>query len=111
MVAKIHDGAMGRMTAKTGGIKVEWTRKGQTTAGWCHTKLHSTDGVENKDHHYSCTIYLEEKVTDSVERMKEVMAHEFAHACVAILEIDKRRVEGKGFKAHGPVFKEWYVQT
>ncbi|KAF3942077.1 hypothetical protein ABW19_dt0203417 [Dactylella cylindrospora] len=99
---RVNKGAINRLTTETGGIQLVWTNANHTTAGTCETRAHR---VENKITYFTCTVRLEEKVCDSFERIKHVLAHEYTHACVHILEIDQRQL-GK-IKPHGPLFKSW----
>ncbi|EGX51245.1 hypothetical protein AOL_s00054g481 [Orbilia oligospora ATCC 24927] len=102
----VNGGAVERLTAATGGIKLVWTNSKQTTAGTCQTVRYSAGlGEERTSAYFSCVITLESKVCDDVERIKETLAHEYTHACVDILEIDRRQLKSEG--PHGRLFKTW----
>ncbi|KAK6509426.1 hypothetical protein TWF481_004171 [Arthrobotrys musiformis] len=102
----VNNGAVGRLTAATGGIQLVWTNSKQTTAGTCQTVRYSAGlGEERTSAYFSCVITLESKVCDDVQRIKDTLAHEYTHACVDILEIDRRQLKNEG--PHGRLFKTW----
>ncbi|KAK6516703.1 hypothetical protein TWF506_006596 [Arthrobotrys conoides] len=102
----VNDGAVGRLTAPTGGIKVVWSNSKHSTAGTCHTVRYSAGlGEDKSSAYFSCVITLESKVCDDVDRVKETLAHEYTHACVDVLEIDRRQLKSEG--PHGRLFKSW----
>ncbi|KAK6357129.1 hypothetical protein TWF718_001455 [Orbilia javanica] len=102
----VNNGAVERLTAATGGINLVWTNSKQTTAGTCQTMRYSAGlGEDRTSAYFSCTITLESKVCDDVERIQNTLAHEYTHACVDILEIDRRQLKTEG--PHGRSFKAW----
>ncbi|KAK6536417.1 hypothetical protein TWF281_000655 [Arthrobotrys megalospora] len=102
----VNNGAVERLTAATGGIRLVWTNAKQTTAGTCQTIRYSAGlGEDKTSAYFSCVITLESKVCDDVERIKDTLAHEYTHACVDILEIDRRQLKSEG--PHGRLFKTW----
>ncbi|EWC48252.1 hypothetical protein DRE_02356 [Drechslerella stenobrocha 248] len=96
----VSDGAVARLTANHGGLRLVWTNAKQTTAGTCQVTRYR-DGSDG----FSCVITLEVKVCDDFERVKSTLAHEYTHACVDILEIDRRQLKNEG--PHGRLFKTW----
>ncbi|RVD80757.1 uncharacterized protein DFL_008649 [Arthrobotrys flagrans] len=102
----VNNGAVERLTAATGGIQLVWTNSKQSTAGTCQTIRYSAGlGEDNPSAYFSCVITLESKVCDDVERVESTLAHEYTHACVDILEIDRRQLKNEG--PHGRLFKTW----
>ncbi|KAF3908399.1 hypothetical protein ABW21_db0200668 [Orbilia brochopaga] len=100
----VNAGAISRLTANCGGLQLVWTNAKQTTAGTCQvTRMYreSLDTWELK----SCIITLEVKVCDDFDRVKETLAHEYTHACVDVLELDRRQLKNEG--PHGRSFKSW----
>ncbi|KAJ6261829.1 hypothetical protein Dda_2628 [Drechslerella dactyloides] len=98
----VNDGAVNRITSKRGGLQLVWTNQKRTTAGTCQT-IRYTQGYG--DWEYACTITLEAKVCDDFDRVKEALAHEYTHACVDVLEVDRRQLNNEG--PHGRSFKAW----
>lgn len=102
----IADGQISRLSASTGGVKIIWSKKLNTTAGranWKRETIHSP--VDNSDstelsarerHHAS--IELAEKVIDNDERLLNVLAHEFCHLATFMLSGIKTNPHGKEFK-------------
>ncbi|KAF3910814.1 hypothetical protein ABW20_dc0103888 [Dactylellina cionopaga] len=100
----VNNGAVQRLTAKEGGLQLVWTNANHTTAGTCLVKRYSS--VDDKTPaSFSCVISLEIKVCDDFDRIKDTLAHEYTHACVDILEIDRRQLKNEG--PHGKLFKSW----
>jgi predicted SprT family Zn-dependent metalloprotease len=115
---KITGGNIARLTASTGGVKIIWSNKLNTTAGranWkcetirsrlptCSTTPSTTDGLSNVaetityNHHAS--IELATKVITDPPRLLNVLAHEFCHLANFIIS----RVRDQ---PHGASFKEW----
>ncbi|EPS42412.1 hypothetical protein H072_3608 [Dactylellina haptotyla CBS 200.50] len=100
---KVNGGAVGRLTSRTGGVQLVWTNSKQTTAGTCQVRRFTAMG--DNPEYFSCTITLEVKVCDDFDRVKNTLAHEYTHACVDILEIDRRQLKNEG--PHGALFKTW----
>ncbi|KAF3902928.1 hypothetical protein AA313_de0210193 [Arthrobotrys entomopaga] len=100
----VNNGAVGKLTAQTGGIELVWTNAKHTTAGTCQVKRYRT-GEDKLSAYFACTITLEVKVCDDFDKVKDTLAHEYTHACVDILEIDRRQLKNEG--PHGRLFKTW----
>ena len=109
----ITNGQLSELAASTGGIKLNWTNKLNTTAGRANwkretvrttTKDHATT-AENKPnisikHRHHASIELAEKVIDDEHRLLNVMAHEFCH-------LANFMVSGITTNPHGKEFKAW----
>ena len=102
----ITGGKLGELTRTTGGIKITWTNKLNTTAGRAHWKreavcpkqLEGVDSVVRYKHHAS--IELAGKVIDDEHRLLNVLAHEFCH-------LANFMVSGVTENPHGKEFKAW----
>lgn len=116
----ITDGQLSQLAAATGGVKIEWTNKLNTTAGranWRRETLRPkkaaavinvedgsvatkspVDTTTRVKHHAS--IELAEKVIDDEHRLLNVIAHEFCH-------LANFMVSGITGNPHGKEFKAW----
>ncbi|KAI5854479.1 SprT-like family-domain-containing protein [Durotheca rogersii] len=109
----VTDGQLTRMTAETGGLRIEWSNTLLTTAGRAHWKCktmstatkHADGTVEvrkeevgRRQHH--AHIELASKVLANETDLLNTVAHEFCHLAVFMLD-------GKPRAAHGPEFKAW----
>ena len=123
----ITNGELGQLAAATGGVRIDWTNKLNTTAGranWrretLRPKASTTIVIEDDDdstasaanrrstvpatrvlHHAS--IELAEKVIDDEHRLLNVIAHEFCH-------LANFMVSGITGNPHGKEFKAWAAQ-
>jgi predicted SprT family Zn-dependent metalloprotease len=105
----VTDGKVSEMAALTGGIKIIWSKKLNTTAGRANWKretmrstIRSVDGIPGTKityRHYA-SIELAEKVIDDEERLLNVIAHEFCH-------LANFMVSGIRNNPHGKEFKTW----
>jgi predicted SprT family Zn-dependent metalloprotease len=101
----ITQGRIAELAASTGGVKLLWSNKLNTTAGranWKRETVRSTkpDGavvVVRVNHHAS--IELAEKVIDSEPRLLNVLAHEFCHLANFMISGVTNNPHGKEFKA------------
>jgi predicted SprT family Zn-dependent metalloprotease len=107
--AKITDGKVSEMAALTGGIRIIWSKKLNTTAGranWKRETMRSTtrdaDGKPETKiaYRHHASIELAEKVIDDEERLLNVIAHEFCH-------LANFMVSGIRNNPHGKEFKGW----
>ncbi|TVY85742.1 HMG box-containing protein, partial [Lachnellula willkommii] len=104
---KITDGQISKLASSTGGIKIIWSKKLNTTAGranWKRETIRSTtlrpDGkpaAPTQRHH--AAIELAEKVIDDEDRLLNVVAHEFCHLANFMISNMKTNPHGKEFKA------------
>ncbi|OAA59652.1 hypothetical protein SPI_05850 [Niveomyces insectorum RCEF 264] len=125
----ITQGALARLAEATGGVRIVWSNKLNTTAGranWRRETLRPRPGAagataapastsdvtagsaaSEKDvavrirHHAS--IELAEKVIDDADRLRNVVAHEFCHLATFM-------VSGVTGNPHGREFKAWAAQ-
>ncbi|GKT39905.1 HMG box-containing protein C19G7.04 [Colletotrichum spaethianum] len=102
----ITQGKLQALAESTGGIKINWSAKLNTTAGranWRREKVRSRlpDGTEKSvsDRHHA-SIELAEKVIDDEHRLLNVVAHEFCH-------LANFMVSGITGNPHGKEFKAW----
>ncbi|KAK1584746.1 SprT-like family-domain-containing protein [Colletotrichum navitas] len=102
----ITQGKLQALAESTGGIKINWSAKLNTTAGranWRREKIRSKlpDGTEKSitDRHHA-SIELAEKVIDDEHRLLNVVAHEFCH-------LANFMVSGITGNPHGKEFKAW----
>ncbi|KZL75504.1 HMG box-containing protein [Colletotrichum tofieldiae] len=102
----ITQGKLQALAESTGGIKINWSAKLNTTAGranWRREKVRSKlpDGTEKSvtDRHHA-SIELAEKVIDDEHRLLNVVAHEFCH-------LANFMVSGITGNPHGKEFKAW----
>lgn len=101
----ITQGRIAELAESTGGVKLQWSNKLNTTAGranWKRETVRSTkpDGtvvVVRVNHHAS--IELAEKVIDNEHRLLNVLAHEFCHLANFMISGVTNNPHGKEFKA------------
>ncbi|KAL8376702.1 hypothetical protein RB595_007698 [Gaeumannomyces hyphopodioides] len=111
-------GKLEELAASTGGVRIQWTNKLNTTAGrasWRretvrtrHRAAAAAAGsasaaatvTETVTHRHHASIELAEKVIDSEDRLLNVLAHEFCH-------LANFMVSGVTGNPHGREFKAW----
>ncbi|OHE98552.1 hypothetical protein CORC01_06173 [Colletotrichum orchidophilum] len=102
----ITQGKLEALAESTGGIKIQWSAKLNTTAGranWRRETIRSkhADGSEKAvTHRHFASIELAEKVIDDENRLLNVVAHEFCH-------LANFMVNGITGNPHGKEFKGW----
>ncbi len=101
---KITNGEIANLAASTGGVKIIWSKKLNSTAGRANWKREtikssstSLDGKPIYRHH--AAIELAEKVIDDEDRLLNVIAHEFCHLANFMVTNVKTNPHGKEFKA------------
>ncbi|KAG7293850.1 hypothetical protein NEMBOFW57_003910 [Staphylotrichum longicolle] len=111
----ITNGKLAELSASTGGIKLIWTNKLNTTAGranWKRETIRSRhpdgtaagpDSTTATKHKHHASIELAEKVIDDEHRLLNVLAHEFCH-------LANFMVSGVTNNPHGREFKAWAAQ-
>ncbi|ROW00067.1 hypothetical protein VSDG_03511 [Cytospora chrysosperma] len=103
---RITGGRISEMSAETGGIRIEWTNRLNTTAGRANWRRETTrrlkDGAVTYRHHAS--VELAEKVIDDEHRLLNVVAHEFCH-------LANFMVSGVTGSPHGREFKAWAARV
>lgn len=101
----ITQGKLAELAESTGGIRVIWTNKLNTTAGRANWKRETVrtrqpDGTTTTKHKHHASIELAEKVIDDSNRLLNVLAHEFCH-------LANFMVSGVTTNPHGREFKAW----
>ncbi|KAG7124516.1 HMG box-containing protein C19G7.04 like [Verticillium longisporum] len=106
----ILQGQLRKLTNSTGGIKIVWSKKLNTTAGranWRKEKLldrqAGIEGSVDMSRHYA-SIELAEKVIDNEDRLFNVIAHEFCH-------LANFMISGITGNPHGKEFKTWTARV
>ncbi|KAI9666340.1 MAG: hypothetical protein M1821_004276 [Bathelium mastoideum] len=103
---KITGGKIGSMANDGLGVKLEWSRKLNSTAGRAHWKkegrrektLQGQEKAEIKYRH-EAKIELAEKVIDCEDRLINVIAHEYCHLACFMISGIRDNPHGKEFKA------------
>jgi len=103
----ITNGQVAKLAASTGGIKIIWSKKLNTTAGranWKRETIRSStlvgpDGKPLITYRHHAAIELAEKVIDDEDRLLNVIAHEFCHLANFMISNIKTNPHGKEFKA------------
>ncbi|KAJ0114380.1 hypothetical protein J7T55_010769 [Diaporthe amygdali] len=108
---QITDGKISELSAPTGGIRIDWTNKLNTTAGranWKRETIKRKDGdsgaVTSVRYKHHASIELAEKVIDDESRLLNVIAHEFCH-------LANFMVSGVTTNPHGREFKAWAAKV
>ena len=104
--AKITNGQVQKLTASTGGVKIIWNKKLNTTAGrakWKRETIKSLSTIDENpklpNYRHHAAIELAEKVIDDEDRLLNVIAHEFCHLANFMISNIKTNPHGKEFKA------------
>lgn len=105
----IVSGRLAELAASTGGVKIVWNKKLNSTAGranWRREKIKDVkpDGSSTTWYKHSAHIELAEKVIDDETKLINVVAHEFCHLCNFMIN----RIKDN---PHGKEFKEWWVSV
>ncbi|KAI9708509.1 MAG: hypothetical protein M1820_003971 [Bogoriella megaspora] len=106
---KITNGKLREMANDGTGIKIEWSRKLNSTAGRAHWKRETrrdkdaTGRIVSAEirHRHEAKIELAEKVIDCEERLVNVITHEFCHLACFMINNIRDRPHGKEFKTWG----------
>jgi predicted SprT family Zn-dependent metalloprotease len=96
----ITNGQIAALAASTGGIKVIWSNKLNTTAGranWKRETLKSSSSAIPTYRHHAA-IDLASKVIDNEDRLLNVVAHEFCHLANFMISNIKTNPHGTEFK-------------
>lgn len=99
----------GKLAERTGGVKIVWTKRLNTTAGRAiyyreRIKTMAQDGKRNKEYKYHASIEFSVKLVNNQERLNETCAHEFCHLADLMIS------GGKG-RPHGKEFKDWATRV
>ncbi|EJP60845.1 30 kDa heat shock protein [Beauveria bassiana ARSEF 2860] len=101
---KITDGKIAQLSKSTGGVKIEWSKNLNTTAGranWRKETIRTipSDGSDATiTYHHHASIELAEKVIDDESRLLNVLAHEFCHLANFMISSVTDKPHGKDFK-------------
>jgi len=103
----ITNGEVAKLAMSTGGVKIIWSKKLNTTAGranWKRETVRSStlvgpDGKPVSTFRHHAAIELAEKVIDDEDRLLNVIAHEFCHLANFMISNIKTNPHGKEFKA------------
>lgn len=100
----ITGGRLAELAASTGGVKLNWNNKLNTTAGRANWKRETVRGAAadqaDVQHRHHASIDISEKVIDSEHRLLNVIAHEFCH-------LANFMISGITGSPHGKEFKAW----
>ncbi|KAI9738195.1 MAG: hypothetical protein M1834_008693 [Cirrosporium novae-zelandiae] len=107
---KVGAGKVSEMSTSTGGVRIIWNKKLNTTAGRANWKkevrgskssasIHSSADPTPETRHY-CTIELATKVITTTPQLLNVLAHEYCHLATFV-------ISGIKNSPHGPAFKSW----
>lgn len=106
----ITGGQIAEMAASTGGIKIVWSKKLNTTAGRANWRRETDrsqswgsmgsdyDKIQSVVYRHHATIELAEKVIDDEHRLINVLAHEYCHLANFMISGIKNNPHGKEFK-------------
>lgn len=101
----IANGQIANLAEPTGGVRLVWSKKLQSTAGranWRREAIRSKDAdgtVTTTKFRHHASIELAEKVIDDESRLINVIAHEYCHLLNFMISDVKDRPHGKEFKA------------
>lgn len=107
---RITEGKLSELSAGTGGIRIEWSNKLNTTAGranWKRETIKSKGQDEEAPsvrYRHHAFIELSTKVIDDTHRLLNVIAHEFCH-------LANFMVSGVTKNPHGREFKAWAARV
>lgn len=105
---KVTNSEVSRMSESTGGVKIIWSTKLNTTAGRAHWKReglcrkptpHNPNPVPIYNHH--CSIELATKVIKDTHQLINVLAHEFCHLTTFMISKELKNPHGAEFKSWG----------
>ncbi|MCJ1381900.1 hypothetical protein MMC17_005012 [Xylographa soralifera] len=102
----VADGQVASLAAATGGIRIIWSKKLNSTAGRANWKREAirtknVDGTTSSTtYRHHASIELAEKVIDDEDRLLNVLAHEYCHLTNFMISNIKNN-------PHGKEFKEW----
>ncbi|KAL8739227.1 MAG: hypothetical protein Q9181_000118 [Wetmoreana brouardii] len=101
----ITNGQIAQLAESTGGIRLVWSKKLQSTAGRANWKREAirakeTDGtVSTTTYRHHASIELAEKVIDDEDRLVNTIAHEYCHLLNFMISNIKDKPHGKEFKS------------
>ncbi|KAI4233934.1 MAG: hypothetical protein LQ349_004105 [Xanthoria aureola] len=101
---KIVNGQITTLAEPTGGVRLVWSKKLQSTAGranWRREAIRTKDGEGQSStttYRHHASIELAEKVIDDEDRLINVIAHEYCHLLNFMVSNVKDNPHGKEFK-------------
>ncbi|KAH8791635.1 SprT-like family-domain-containing protein [Hyaloscypha finlandica] len=101
---KVTNGEISRLAGTTGGVKIIWSKKLNSTAGranWKRETMKSNFNPQLPHYRHHASIELAEKVIDEENRLLNTIAHEFCHLTTFMIDNMKTNPHGKEFKAWG----------
>ncbi|KAK7745901.1 hypothetical protein SLS53_002620 [Cytospora paraplurivora] len=114
--SRITDGRISELSASTGGIRIDWSNRLNTTAGRANWRRETTRRRDAEtgaaaaaaaaptSHRHHASIELAEKVIDDEARLLNVIAHEFCHLASFM-------ISGVTSNPHGREFKAWAARV
>ena len=102
----ITDGQVAKLSGSSGGIKIIWSKKLNSTAGRANWRREAirrkqSDGTfSDTTYRHHASIELAEKVIDDEQRLINVLAHEYCH-------LANFMISGVKDNPHGKEFKQW----
>lgn len=102
--SQITNGEISRLASLTGGVKITWSKKLNSTAGranWKRETIKSKSDPHLPHYRHYGSIELAEKVIDDESRLLNTIAHEFCHLTTFMIDNMKTNPHGKEFKAWG----------
>ncbi|KAF2086332.1 hypothetical protein K490DRAFT_44563 [Saccharata proteae CBS 121410] len=105
----ITHGKIGELAAECGGVKLEWNKKLNSTAGranWRRERIPSKDpaGASEAKYKHHASIELAEKVIDDEDRLFNTIAHEYCH-------LTNFMISNIRDNPHGAEFKSWAAKV
>ncbi|KUI72281.1 hypothetical protein VM1G_07985 [Cytospora mali] len=107
----ITENKISELSASTGGIRIDWSNRLNTTAGRANWKRETTrrkdaetGAVTSTSYKHHASIELAEKVIDDEHRLLNVIAHEFCH-------LANFMISGVTTNPHGKEFKAWAAKV
>ncbi|ROW15774.1 hypothetical protein VPNG_02084 [Cytospora leucostoma] len=109
--SRITDGRISELSASTGGVRIDWSNRLNTTAGRANWRRETTrrkdtetGAVTSTSYRHHASIELAEKVIDDEARLLNVIAHEFCH-------LANFMISGVTNNPHGREFKAWAARV
>ncbi|KAF2835781.1 hypothetical protein M501DRAFT_1007638 [Patellaria atrata CBS 101060] len=103
---RVASGKIAEMAKETGGVKIVWSKKLNSTAGranWRREGLRSKteNGESTIRYRHEASIELAEKIIENDDRLLNVLAHEYCHLLTFMISNIRDQPHGKAFKEWG----------
>ncbi|KAI9670087.1 MAG: hypothetical protein M1829_004814 [Trizodia sp. TS-e1964] len=98
----VTGGQIAKLTTVTGGVKIVWSKKLNSTAGravWRRVLEKPSSELGLKKYQHVASIELSEKVIDCEDRLLNTIAHEYCHLANFMISNIRTNPHGKEFKA------------